>query len=69
MKLMTFHRLDRSTKVLSGVTGAGVAVTMGAATVAYAGNEVGASTAGTHGRPVATITRTPGSLPASVVSR
>jgi hypothetical protein len=28
-------------------------------TVAYTGNEVGASTASTHGWPVATITRTP----------
>jgi hypothetical protein len=66
MELMTFHRLDRSTKVLSGVTGAGVVVTIGAATVAYPGNEAGA---GTNGWPVATITRTPDSLPASVVGR
>jgi hypothetical protein len=70
MELMTFRGLRGSMKVLSGVTGAGVVVTTGAATVAYPGNAVGAGTAGTNGWPVATITRTtPVSFPGGVVSR
>jgi hypothetical protein len=69
MELMTFRRLRGSMKVLSGVTGAGVVVTTGAATVAHTGNAVGASTAGTNAWPVATISPTPVSFPAGVVSR
>jgi hypothetical protein len=54
-----FHRLRAGVKVLSAVIGASVVVAMGAVTVAYPGNDVGASATSSNGWPAATITRTP----------
>lgn len=56
---INFHRVRGSVKVLSAVIGASVVVAMGAVTVAYPGNEVGASAASPNGWRAATVTRTP----------
>jgi hypothetical protein len=55
---INFGRVRGSLKVLSAVIGAGV-VAMGAVTVAYPGDEVGASATSPKGWPAATVTRTP----------
>jgi hypothetical protein len=56
---INFHRVRGSVKALSAVIGASVVVAMGAVTVAYPGNEVGASATSPKGWPVAAVTRTP----------
>jgi hypothetical protein len=56
---INFHRVRGSVKVLSAVIGASVVVAMGAVTVAYPDNEVGASATSPTGWPAATVTRTP----------
>ncbi|MDT5359476.1 MAG: hypothetical protein QOC69_1238 [Mycobacterium sp.] len=56
---INFHRVRGSVKGLSAVIGAGVVVAMGAVTVGYPGNEVGASATIPKGWPAATVTRTP----------
>ena len=48
-RAINFHRVRGSVKVLSAVIGASVVVAMGAVTVAYPGNEVGASAASPNG--------------------
>jgi hypothetical protein len=54
-----FHAIHGSVKMLSAVIGASVVVAMGAVTVAYPGNDVGASATSPNGWPAATVTRTP----------
>ncbi|WP_353363228.1 hypothetical protein [Mycobacterium sp.] len=58
-KANNLHRLRGSLKMLSAAIGASVLVAMGAVTVAYPGDEVGASATGPKGWPSATVTRTP----------
>jgi hypothetical protein len=60
LELMNFHRIRGSLRVLSAVLGASVVVTMGALTVAYAGNEGDTSTASTNDLPpTLTVTTAP----------
>jgi hypothetical protein len=53
------HGVRGSVKMLSAVIGASVVVAMGAVTVAYPGNDGGASATSPNGWPAATVTRTP----------
>jgi len=59
MEPNNFHRLRGRVKVLSAVIGASVVVAMGAVTVAYPGNDGGATATSPNGWPAATVTRTP----------